>query len=139
MEIINFLNDAFQHLRVSNRRKKLRQSSQGYDYGAEIKSGREMVKSLHPKRMQLRLLEIILKTPSTKTFRFERTDAPLPPFRPGQYVNLFLDVDGVLTSRNYRSAMNCKPLVPRVSSTMKHSSMEMIWFSWLAAAASHPS
>jgi len=101
MEIINFLNDAFQHLRVSNRRKKLRQSSQGYDYGAEIKSGREMVKSLHPKRMQLRLLEIILETPSTKTFRFERTDAPLPPFRPGQYVNLFLDVDGVLTSRPY--------------------------------------
>jgi ferredoxin-NADP reductase len=101
MEIINFLNDAFQHLRVSNRRKKLRQPGQGFDYGAEMISGRDMVNSLHPKRMQLRLLEIIPETPSTKTFRFERTDASLPPFRPGQYVNLFLDVDGVLTSRPY--------------------------------------
>ena len=31
----------------------------------------------------------------------ERTDGPLPPFRPGQYVNLFVDVDGVVTSRPY--------------------------------------
>lgn len=101
MEIINFLSDASQYLRVSNQRKKLRQPGQGYDYVAEIKSGREMVNSLHPKRMQLRLLEIIQETPTTKTFRFERTDAPLPPFRPGQYINLFLNVDGVLTSRPY--------------------------------------
>jgi ferredoxin-NADP reductase len=101
MEIINFLRDAREHLRVSSRRNQLRQPGQGYDYSAEIKSGREMVTSLHPKRMQLRLVEIKQETPTTKTFRFERTDAPLPPFRPGQYVNLFLDVDGVLTSRPY--------------------------------------
>ena len=101
MEIINFLSDAYHHLRVSSRRKQLRQPGQGYDYGAEIQTGREMVKSLHPKRMQLRLLEIIQETPTTKTFHFERTDAPLPPYRPGQYVNLFIDVDGVVTSRPY--------------------------------------
>ena len=104
MEIINFLNDALQHLYVSNRRNRLRQPGQGYNYSAKIKSGRKMVNSLHPKRMQLCLLEIILETPSTKTFRFERTDAPLPPFRPGQYITLFLDVDGVLTSRPYSIA-----------------------------------
>mgnify|MGYP001825290606 FL=1 len=101
MEIINFLRDARQHLRVSNQRKTLRQPGHGYDYSAEIISGREMVTSLHPKRMQLCLVGIIQQTPTTKTFRFERTDAPLPPFRPGQYVNLFLDVDGVMTSRPY--------------------------------------
>jgi ferredoxin-NADP reductase len=101
MEIINFLRDARQHLRVSKRRKQLRQPGQGYNYSAEIKLGREMVAGLHPRRMQLRLLEITKETPTTKTFRFERMDAPLPPFRPGQYVNLFLDVDGVLTSRPY--------------------------------------
>jgi ferredoxin-NADP reductase len=51
--------------------------------------------------MQLRVVEIVQETVSTKTFRFERTDGPLPPFRPGQYVNVFVDVDGVLTSRPY--------------------------------------
>jgi ferredoxin-NADP reductase len=51
--------------------------------------------------MKLRVTEIVQETPSTKTLRFERTDGPLPPFRPGQYVNLFVDVDGVLTSRPY--------------------------------------
>jgi ferredoxin-NADP reductase len=51
--------------------------------------------------MRLRVTDIIQETPTTKTFRLERLDGPLPPFRPGQYVNLFVDVDGVLTSRPY--------------------------------------
>jgi ferredoxin-NADP reductase len=51
--------------------------------------------------MRLRVIDIIQETPTTKTFRLERTDGPLPPFRPGQYVNVFVDVDGVLTSRPY--------------------------------------
>jgi ferredoxin-NADP reductase len=51
--------------------------------------------------MRLRVTEIIQETPTAKTLRFERIDGPLPPFRPGQYINLFVDVDGVLTSRPY--------------------------------------
>jgi ferredoxin-NADP reductase len=35
---------------------------------------------------------------------FERTDGPLPPFRVGQYLNLFVEVDGVQTSRPYSIA-----------------------------------
>jgi ferredoxin-NADP reductase len=61
----------------------------------------EVVSRIHPKRMKLRVSEIVQETPSTKTFRFERLDGPLPPFRAGQYVNVFVDVDGVLTSRPY--------------------------------------
>jgi ferredoxin-NADP reductase len=117
MEIINFLRDAREYLRVSSRRNRLRQPGQGYDYSAEIKSGREMVTSLHPKRMQLRLVEIEQETPTTKTFRFEPTDAPLPPFRPGQYVNLFLDVDGVLTSRPY--SISSPPGIDTLDLTVK--------------------
>ena len=59
--------------------------------------------------MRLRVTEIIQQTPSTKTLRFERIDGPLPPFRPGQYVNLFVDVDGVLTSRPYSISSAPRP------------------------------
>lgn len=65
---------------------------------------RELVQALHPKRMKLELREVRDETPTTKTLRFARTDAPLPPFRPGQYVNLFLEVDGTRTSRPYSIA-----------------------------------
>jgi ferredoxin-NADP reductase len=51
--------------------------------------------------MRLRVTDIFEETATTKTFRFERADGPLPPWRPGQYVNVFVDVDGVLTSRPY--------------------------------------
>jgi ferredoxin-NADP reductase len=51
--------------------------------------------------MRLQVAEAVQETPSTRTFRLERLDGPLPPFRAGQYVNLFVDVDGVLTSRPY--------------------------------------
>lgn len=101
MEILHWLQDIREHLRVSQRRNALRQPGQGIDYTAEKDTVQRIVSRLHPKRMRLRVMEIIEETPTTKTFRLERTDGPLPPFRPGQYVNLFVDVDGVLTSRPY--------------------------------------
>jgi ferredoxin-NADP reductase len=54
--------------------------------------------------MRLRVVEIRAETPTSKTLRFERLDGDLPPFRPGQYINLLVDVDGVLTSRPYSIA-----------------------------------
>jgi ferredoxin-NADP reductase len=101
MEILHWLQDLREYLRVSRRRQALRQPGQGTDYAAPRASIQSLVERLHPKRMRLRVIEILEETPSTKTFRFERTDGPLPPFRPGQYVNLFVDVDGILTSRPY--------------------------------------
>jgi ferredoxin-NADP reductase len=100
-EIIYWLQDVREHLRVSRRRKALRQPGQGFDYTQDKDTVRRVVSRLHPRRMRLRVSEIIQETPTTKTFRFQRTDGPLPPFRPGQYVNVFVDVDGVLTSRPY--------------------------------------
>ena len=50
------------------------------------------------------LVDVIQETPSARTYHLERTDGPLPPFRPGQYVNVFVDVDGVPTSRPYSIA-----------------------------------
>ena len=62
---------------------------------------RRAVQALHPKRMTLRVEEVIQETPSTRTFRFTRTDGALPPFRAGHYVNLFVTIGDVRTSRPY--------------------------------------
>jgi ferredoxin-NADP reductase len=101
MEILYWLQDVREYLRVSRQRKALRQPGQGYDYTADKDTVQRVVSRLHPRRMRLRVADIVQETPGTKTFRLQRIDGPLPPWRPGQYVNLFVDVDGVLTSRPY--------------------------------------
>ncbi len=106
MEIIHWLQDVREHLRVSQRRKSLRQPGRGFDYMGDRYRDvvQRTVSAIHPRRMRLRVTEIVRETPTTKTFCCQRTDGPLPPFRPGQYVNVFVDVDGVLTSRPYSIA-----------------------------------
>ena len=106
MEILYWLQDVREHLRVSRRRKSLRQPGRGFDYTADEYRDvvHRVVSRLHPRRMRLRVAEIIQQTPTTKTFHMERIGEPLPPFRPGQYVNVFVDVDGVQTSRPYSIA-----------------------------------
>ena len=61
----------------------------------------ELVGRIHPRRMKARVAEIQEETFTTKTFRLRPVDEPFPPFRAGQFVNLFLAVDGVHTSRPY--------------------------------------
>jgi ferredoxin-NADP reductase len=79
-EIIYWLQDVREHLRVSRRRKALRQPGQGFDYTQDKDTVQRVVSRLHPRRMRLRVTEIIQETPTTKTFRCERTDGPPPPF-----------------------------------------------------------
>jgi ferredoxin-NADP reductase len=110
LEILYWLQDVREHLRVSRRRKALRQPGQGIDHTADRDTVQDVVSRLHPRRMRLRVIAVIQETPTTKTFRLERTDGPLPPFRAGQYVNVFVDVDGVLTSRPY-SIASAPPLL----------------------------
>ena len=59
------------------------------------------VAKLHPSRVSLKVKEIVEETASTKTLRMVSANGTLPYFRAGQYVNLFFDIDGVLTSRPY--------------------------------------
>ena len=66
-----------------------------------LRKSRVTLDRLHPKRVPLKVAEIIEETESTKTLRFEPADGELPVFRAGQYVNLFVDIDGVSTSRPY--------------------------------------
>lgn len=57
---------------------------------------------LHPKRLQLVVADILEDTPSTKTLRLSAAGGgELPPFQAGQYINLFVNIDGVETARPY--------------------------------------
>ncbi len=101
-ELFPLLKDLLEIPRQLMQRKRL-DEGEGVDYSSDKwrKQVRETVERLHPEKMQLKLVEAVDETPSTKTFRFTRVDGPLPPFRAGQYVNLFLSVNGVATSRPY--------------------------------------
>lgn len=59
---------------------------------------------LHPDRVKLEVSEIIEETASSKTLRMKAAEGELPWFRAGQYVNLFCETGGVLTSRPYSIA-----------------------------------
>lgn len=60
------------------------------------------VDALHPHRVEVEVAEIIEETATTKTLRLVASGSePLFPFRAGQFVTLFLEVDGVRTSRAY--------------------------------------
>jgi len=59
---------------------------------------------LHPRRLRLRVEEVIRETSSACSFRLSAESGELPLFRAGQYVNLFVEVDGVKTSRPYSIA-----------------------------------
>jgi ferredoxin-NADP reductase/ferredoxin len=73
----------------------------GVDYTPEKDSPDPYINRLHPPRLTLRVSEVIEETPSTRTFRLVSPDHSLPPFQAGHYIALFLEIDGVRTSRPY--------------------------------------
>jgi len=91
------------YARQLRKRLALRKEGQGFDYTGDNWRRRveKIVDRIHPEKMHLRLNEIIDETLSARTLRFIREDAALPPFRAGQYVNLYIEIDGVITSRAY--------------------------------------
>jgi ferredoxin-NADP reductase len=73
----------------------------GLDYSAQKDLADPYIERLHPKRLNLRVSEIITETPSAKTLRLISPEGYLPPFLAGQYIALFLEIGGVRTSRPY--------------------------------------
>lgn len=61
----------------------------------------ELMGRLHPKRIGVTVSEVIEETSSTRTLRLVPDDGNFVPFRAGQFVNVFLTVEGVDTSRPY--------------------------------------
>lgn len=119
LEKISWLQDVAEYRRVAKNRKALREPGQGTDYTDEKFRGvvRRVVSRIHPRRMNLRVVEILPQTATAKTFCFERADGPLPPFRAGQYVNVMATIEGVRTSRPY--SISSAPMAERLELTVR--------------------
>lgn len=76
-----------------------------------------VVERLHPRRMQMRLVETVDETPTTRTLRLERLDGALPPFRAGQYVSVLVSIGAVCTSRAY--SISSAPGEPHLDVTVR--------------------
>jgi len=74
-----------------------------YGYDHSIRRGQldTILGMLHPKSLRLRVSEIIDETKTTKTLRLVPVQGYLPPFQAGQYISLVVEIDGIVTSRDY--------------------------------------
>ncbi len=73
----------------------------GVDYSSQRGQARKVLDLLHPKKLRLRVAEIVEETSSTKTLRLVSAEGYLPPFQAGQYINIVANAGGVVTSRAY--------------------------------------
>jgi ferredoxin-NADP reductase len=73
----------------------------GSDYSTEKGTVEEIIRRLHPKKLNLRVSEILEETASAKTIRLVSSDSYLPPFQAGQYITLYLEIGKIRTSRPY--------------------------------------
>jgi ferredoxin-NADP reductase len=73
----------------------------GTDFNEQNGHVAKTIASLHPKRLKLVVSDVNEDTASTKTLRFKAEDNFLPPFQAGQYLNLFVNIDGTETARPY--------------------------------------
>jgi ferredoxin-NADP reductase len=119
LEQINWLLDVREYRRVAKNRKALREPGQGTDYTHERfrEVVQRVVSRIHPRRMNLRVVEIIRQTATARTFCLEREDGPLPPFRAGQYVNVLVNIEGIRTSRPY--SICSAPMAERLELTVR--------------------
>lgn len=62
---------------------------------------RKTLPLIHPGRLSLKVDRVITETSSAKTLRMIPVKGELPFFKAGQYVNLFITIRGVSTSRPY--------------------------------------
>jgi ferredoxin-NADP reductase len=73
----------------------------GVDYDLDRHGVDRFIDRLHPARIDLKVAEVRVETPSARTFRLVSPSGYLPPFQSGQYLSLFVEVDHVRTSRPY--------------------------------------
>lgn len=73
----------------------------GYDYRLDRGLAKKYVERLHPQVIDVKVIDVIEETQSTKTLRLASKHKYLPPFQAGQYVSVIVEVDGVRTSRPY--------------------------------------
>jgi len=102
MTIKDFYKDIEGYTEIQKEVEVLRKHSR--DYSSEVETVTQIIHLLHPKKIELIVSKINDENENTKTFRLSSTTNYLPPFQAGQYINLFVNTGGVLTSRPYSIA-----------------------------------
>lgn len=74
---------------------------QGNDILTEKGKADQKIMQLHMKKLNLVVVDVEEQTKETKVFRFASKTGYLPPFEAGQFINVFVNIDGVRTSRPY--------------------------------------
>ncbi len=102
-EFGGWLGDLSRYPSVLGRVAGMAGKAERIDYGSDsFRQVRERVLgALHPKRMTLEVTDLVEESPTTRTLRCQRLDAPPAPFRAGQYVSVSVDLAGVRTARPY--------------------------------------
>lgn len=80
----------------------------GKDYTIGLETKERILDRYNPDTLELVVAEIIPVTKDSKTFRLVRKDGNLPVFESGQYLNIFVEIDGVRTSRPYSISSSSK-------------------------------
>lgn len=73
----------------------------GRDLVIDRNKTKKMIDTLHPEKLNLKVVEVLKPTKDSKTIRLASKNGYLPPFQAGQYINLFVNIDGIRTSRPY--------------------------------------
>jgi ferredoxin-NADP reductase len=73
----------------------------GYDYRIDRGETSRAIAQLHPEKLNLRVVDVIDETPSTKTLRLAPKEGHLPPFMAGQYIALAVEIGNIRTTRAY--------------------------------------
>lgn len=81
----------------------------GQDPSIAVNNKNNVVSKYHRNMLNLVVSEIIEETNHAKTFRLTSNDEfELPVFESGQYLNIFVNIDGVRTSRPISISSSCK-------------------------------
>jgi len=103
MSNIQVLNAVTGYQEIIQAKNALEQS--GTDFSEYTGQIANIMQTLHPKRLDLVVVEIIQETVTTTTIRFaSKHKNPLPAFQAGQYINLFMTIQGTYTARPYAIA-----------------------------------
>lgn len=73
----------------------------GLDYRNQKGRKAEIISRLHPDKVALKVSDIIEESAGCRTLRLTSAGGTLPPFLAGQYINLFVAIGGIRTSRPY--------------------------------------
>lgn len=75
--------------------------AKGSDFTVRKEDVESTVNKYHPQELNLEVTEIIQRSNDAKSFRFKSINGKLPVFEAGQYINIFVEIDNVRTSRPY--------------------------------------